>query len=161
MKKILLPELVRIDKAGRNVIKHKLFKGGSFESASVEVNDNYLLQKNDNGEPLCIVQKNKPYPQGLSRVIVVDKKPTVDNFFNPSLSPKWLKYPDLTEATSPDSVCESWKNTFTYKEEDLPNDILGLRKPQIAAIFNVLTRFYIYSGVAGSDFTLSANGFDQ
>jgi superfamily II DNA or RNA helicase len=143
MKKILLPELVRIDKIGKNEIRHKLFEGGYFESTSIEVGDNHLLLKNDKGEPLCIVQKNKKYPQALSRVVVIDKKPTVDNFFDPSLSTEWLKYPNLNDATCPNSICESWKNTFTYKEEDLPNNILGLRKPQIAAVFNVLSHWKV------------------
>lgn len=143
MKKILLPELVRVDKVGKNVIKHKLFEGGYFESASLEIGENHLILKNEKGEPICVVQKNKTYPDAVSRVLIVDKKPTVENYFDPSLSPKWLKYPNLSGVISPDSVCNSWKNTFSYKEEDLPNNILGLRKPQIAAVFNVLSHWRV------------------
>lgn len=143
MKKILLPELVRVDKVGKNVIEHKLFESTDFESASIEVGDTYLILKNEEGQTICIVQKNKHFPETLSKVLTMDKKPTVENCFDPSLSLKWLKYPNLIGHLNPDSVCNSWKNAFTYKEEDLSNNIFGLRKPQIAAVFNVLSHWRV------------------
>lgn len=67
MKKILLPELYRIDKVGKNIIKHKLFDGDVFDYNSIEVGDHYLLFRNDKGEVICVTQKNKDFPEAISR----------------------------------------------------------------------------------------------
>ena len=38
MKKILLPELVKVDKLGKNLIQQKLFESKTFNSTSIEEN---------------------------------------------------------------------------------------------------------------------------
>lgn len=50
---------------------------------------------------------------------------------------KWLKHPDDVEYL-PSSITNSWKNTFNFKEEDVENNVIGLRKPQIGAIHSIL-----------------------
>ena len=70
MKKILLPELVHIEKVGKNLIQHKLYEGGVFQSRLVELKDGYILIKNDNNEVLCLIQKGKPVPVGFSKVLL-------------------------------------------------------------------------------------------
>src|SRR5690606_22720898 len=50
---------------------------------------------------------------------------------------KWLKHPDNVDNLS-DTIVNSWKNTFNFKEEDIENNTIGLRKPQIGAIHSIL-----------------------
>ena len=143
MKKILLPELIRLEKIGKNLIHHKLFEGGFFQSTSVELKDGYLLLENDTGELLCLVQKGKLIPAGFSKVLSTDKKVTLENYFDSSLSYTWIRFPGLTEAHAPEDICKTWKEAFQFKEENIAENILGLRKPQIAAIFNVLSHWRV------------------
>lgn len=143
MKKILLPELVKIDKVGKNLIQQRLFESKSFNSSSIEVGDTYLLLKNENNEVIYLAQKNKSYSPGFSRVLTSDKKPTAENFSDPSLPYNWQKYPGLQEAFDPESARNSWIGSFSFKEVDSENNIFGLRKPQIAGIFNVLSHWRV------------------
>lgn len=50
---------------------------------------------------------------------------------------KWIKHPML-ENWDYEKIIESWQNTFNFKEEDLPNEVMGLRNPQIGAIHSIL-----------------------
>ncbi len=148
MKQILLPELIRIAKFGKNVIKHKIFECREFKSSSIEVGDFHLLIKNDDKEVVCIAQKNKSYPTGISKVLQVDKKPTIENIFDASQIPTWLKCPGLQEPFDSEEARNSWKNAFSYKEEDLKNEVFGLRKPQLAGIFSVLSHWRVDDDIA-------------
>lgn len=143
MKKILLPELVKVEKIGKNIIQQKLFESKKFNPSSIEVGDNYLLLKNEDSEIVCLTQKNKSYPTGVSKVLVADKKPTPENFFDSSFFYSWQKYPGLQESFDAESTRSSWTDSFHYKEEDLENNIFGLRKPQIAGVFNVLSHWRV------------------
>lgn len=143
MKKITLPELIKIEKFGKNLIRQKLFEGREFSPASIEAADTYLLLKNNVNEVICLSQKNKNYPIGLSKVLHVDKKPTVENFSDSLLKLEWQKYPGLQDEFNPKSNIDSWTGAFSFKEEDLENDIYGLRKPQIAGIFSVLSHWRV------------------
>ncbi|WP_253297302.1 DEAD/DEAH box helicase [Chryseobacterium sp. PCH239] len=50
---------------------------------------------------------------------------------------KWLKHPYDVEYL-PSAITDSWKDTFTFKEEYVENNSIGLRKPQIGAIHSIL-----------------------
>lgn len=50
---------------------------------------------------------------------------------------RWLKHPNYIEHT-PVDIVNTWKNNFNFKEEDVGNNLLGLRKPQIGAIHSIL-----------------------
>lgn len=141
MKNINLPELIRRDKFGKNIIAQKLFDKQDFNTISVEVSGDYLLISNDKSEVICLAQKNKKKSNGFSKVLVTTKKPTVDNYFNADFI--WSEYPRLKENFDPDNIRKTWTNAFSFKEENLEENILGLRAPQIAAIFNVLSHWKV------------------
>lgn len=148
MKQILLPELIRNDKFGKNVIKQKIFDSREFKPSSIEVGKFHLLIKNEDNEVICIIQKNKSYPSGISKVLQIDKKPTPENIFDASLIFSWLKCPGLKDPLDSEETRNSWKNTFSFKEEDIKNDDFGLRKPQIAGIFSVLSHWRVDDDMA-------------
>lgn len=50
---------------------------------------------------------------------------------------KWLRHQTTSEYTV-DEVIQSWENQFSFKEEDSGNSILGLRQPQIGALYMIL-----------------------
>ena len=141
MKIVVLPELIRQDKLGKNIIVQKLADAQNFNANSVEVLQTHLLISNNKSEAVCLAQKNKKYPNGFSKVLVADKKPTIDNYFNVDLS--WSEYPGLKESFDPNKIRQTWKSAFNFKEENLEENILGLRAPQIAAIFSVLSHWKV------------------
>ncbi|MEI6950368.1 DEAD/DEAH box helicase family protein [Paraflavisolibacter sp. H34] len=143
MKKLLLPDLFNVKKEGKNLIKQKLFTSEIFHSSSTEIFNGYHLHRNEDGEVICIVQKGKPCPAGFSRILAVDRKLSPENGYDSSVEPTWLKYPGLNDPFEPEQVHQSWTDTFSYKEENLAEDVYGLRKPQIAAIFSVLSHWRV------------------
>jgi superfamily II DNA or RNA helicase len=148
MKTIVLPLLYKEKQFGKNIVRQLIFEGAETKVSSVEVNEQYLILITDNNEPVCIVQKGKNFPASLSKVLTADKKPSLDNIYDSSLSLTWLKFPELHESFEPVKITESWIDTFTYKEEDIDREIFGLRKPQIAAIFSVLSHWRIGEDIA-------------
>lgn len=147
MRTILLPFLQKEKKIGKNVIKHLLFDGSEYKASNVEVGEHYIILTNSNQETICIVQKSKNYPSNISKVLTSDKKPTIENIYDPSFLITWLQYPTLNETFEPEAVRNTWINVFSYKEENIEKGIFGLRKPQIAAIFNVLSHWRIGDGM--------------
>jgi superfamily II DNA or RNA helicase len=55
---------------------------------------------------------------------------------------KWLKHPKSILLTN-NQIINSWKNNFNFKEEDLDNDINGLRIPQISALYASLSHLKV------------------
>jgi superfamily II DNA or RNA helicase len=140
MKTIILPSLFKEKKVGKNIIKQFLTEVTAVTPSSIELNDHYLVLICDHS-PVCIVQKGKVSPPGIAKVLSAQVKPTLENIYKLPLT--WINYPGLNEPFDTEVVRESWIDTFNYKEEDIEKEIFGLRKPQIAAIFNVLSHWRV------------------
>ncbi len=139
--KLTLPCLNRVEKVGnstkKNIISHlvcdkieKDFEIVSFQRGKVELKDS----------------------EGVGYYITTDKNDIPDNQIFVLLSKsflktdlengnivfiKWLKHPNDVEH-QPNDIVDSWRNAFSFKEEDVENDTIGLRKPQIGAIHSIL-----------------------
>ncbi|MFZ2782883.1 MAG: DEAD/DEAH box helicase family protein [Sediminibacterium sp.] len=141
MNKILLPTLYKEKKVGKNLIKQLIFDSVSFKPESIEMGESFVVITNEKKEAFCIVQKGKVYPTTFLRVLALDKAPSVTNLFDTSNTLTWLEYPTLKEPYEPMIVRDTWEDNFFYKEENNEKNISGLRKPQIAAIFSVLSHW--------------------
>jgi len=138
MKMLHLPAVIKEKKIGKNLIVQHLAEQLDIKSESIEVSSSHLIVNIDYGR-LGFIQKGKSDSTGAAKVISTNKKPALNNIYDLELS--WQKYPGLNCEYNPEEVIESWKNTFTFKEEVLDKNIFGLRKPQIAAMFNVLSHW--------------------
>lgn len=55
---------------------------------------------------------------------------------------EWLKHPAINDDLTSDEVTASWRNKFTYIQEDKEAGVPGLREPQLAAIHAYLSKRY-------------------
>lgn len=94
----------------------------------------------------CFVRDNNTVPEGFEYVIHCDKQVTVNSFDSVKLK-EWLKHPNKIHHT-PEEVRESWRDKFHFKEEDTSNEVLGLRVPQISALYAILSHIKVSSQMA-------------
>ena len=100
----------------------------------------FLFRPQD-GEDVLILPKSGQIPDGYAQVL----QATVDAQANRlDLSDgTWLRHPLIRDAETVDhgqeiaDVLDSWTQAFSYSEEDLSRNIMGLRRPQIGAVHAV------------------------
>jgi superfamily II DNA or RNA helicase len=147
MKRILLPSVINERKVGKkNIIKQVLSEETSIGIASTELKDNHLILTTENNQHLCIIQEGDSNTPNFARILTSNLKPNLKLLNNPSLILKWLKYPEFG-VFNPQAVLVSWEGHFYYKEEDLEKEMYGLRKPQVAAIYSVLSHWKVGEGI--------------
>lgn len=130
----------------RSVVKQRIF-GAKKISARIneegeEINGQIPIIEEGYGTEtddasILVVGPRQNIPPEYKKVIQLDKKPTRENI-NDLSSGEWVMHPQLKEIeanpSNPDKVINSWNETFSYKEENLDQNIKGLRSPQIGAL---------------------------
>lgn len=136
-----LPRLIREEKIGhstkKNVIIHlacdeikKDFEIVSFQRGRVKLKDT------DGNEYYITTSKNDIPDNEI--FVLLSKSFLKNDVENGNISfIKWLKHPNNIEHL-PADIVTSWRNVFSFKEEDIENNLIGLRKPQIGAIHSIL-----------------------
>lgn len=136
--KIILPSLERIvyEKIkSKNIIKQLIIPEKSIEFNISEVNRFYLVIE-DNERKICFTTKEKYLPRGIEYALITNILPSEQRFKEGNIEiKKWSQHPQLKEYSTLD-IISSWKNDFTYKEEE--TDTPGLRQPQIAALHMIM-----------------------
>lgn len=115
-----------------------------FISPSVELNLNiteaagHFAVIEDNGLAYYFTSKADDIPADYKFVLLTNINPTKGQFHKNKVKIRtWLKHPELKQHSTTD-VISSWNNNFYYKEEDKEHEILGLRQPQIAALYSTM-----------------------
>lgn len=94
--------------------------------------ENYLFTSNKNN-----------IPDEYNYVLHTSSSPTLEGVTSGSVKvKKWLKHPENISHTN-DEIINSWKGKFNFKEEDVNNDINGLRIPQISALYASLSHLKV------------------
>jgi superfamily II DNA or RNA helicase len=96
-----------------------------------------------------------PFNEENERILIIASKAAAPDDFNlvlgarrvgrsepPTFVSHWMKHPALAQkpqlpidySSHNQEVVESWRNAFSYKEEDLERHVQGLRSPQAGAI---------------------------
>lgn len=142
---IKLPELKKIywQKSGtKNISKQLLEPSSKLEYNFVSSHRSYTLIENS-GIQYCLCINPDTMPDGFDYVLLTNKKATKERLENNEIRfKKWIKHPKLKEFTT-DEIIESWKGNFSFVEEDLQEGINGLREPQIAALYSILSHLKI------------------
>ena len=55
------------------------------------------------------------------------------------ISIRWLKHPNFKNL-QPNEIVASWRGKFLYKKENIQESILGLRAPQLGAIYAFMSK---------------------
>ncbi len=147
MKLFALPKLLKQKRFGKNVINHFVMDTSHVRVKSMELQNEQLLVTLEDESVLCIIHeaKRKKIP-AYAKVLTASVKPTLKLLADNSVEYKWLKFPGI-DTFNPEIVRQSWWNKFHFVEEDLSQNIMGLRKPQIAAIYNILSHWKVGEGI--------------
>ncbi|WFO15646.1 DEAD/DEAH box helicase family protein [Cellulophaga baltica 4] len=142
---IELPELSKIywQKTGiKNISKQLLQAKTEGEFMFISSHRSYSIIVN-NGIQYCLCVNLDNIPNGFDYVLLTNKKATLDRLENNEIKfKKWIKHPKMIEFTT-DEIIESWKGNFSFIEESLEEGISGLREPQIAALYSILSHLKI------------------
>ena len=105
----------------------------------------------ESGDPILILSKPGNVPNGHPRVLLAIIDVDVDAI---DLSDaRWLRHPAIQAektdfAAAISEIQESWRNSFSFVEEDPAQSIVGLRKPQIGALHAVHAHWTVSDDVA-------------
>ena len=105
---------------------------------NIVTSDRSTLTIDADGIKYYLTGNKNNFPNNIDYVLLTNQKPTAEKLLNQSVNiDKWLKHP-LFKEYSVEEVITSWGNDFFYKEENLNNNIQGLRIPQVGALHSIL-----------------------
>lgn len=140
MDTVIFPELIRVvfqESGNKNIIKQLIAKEISVPIGTVEVSNNAIIIRHE-GKKYYLTSNKNDIPVDKEYVLLTNAKPSKNKLISKEVYiKKWQKHPDL-KAHSPNEVIESWKNDFSFKEEDPTQSVKGLRDPQIGALYTIL-----------------------
>lgn len=158
MMRIWFPPLLKIDeRVNRNVVQ-QFVEPGYYQNANVETfieNDvkEYLITPLlHDGDPILAVTSDANLNNKYQRILRIRSGSQEVEKVALSLSDgSWVRHPLLNDvlahpidyANQISEVISSWQNSFSFIEESLDFDKLGLRIPQIGAIHAVLAHWAI------------------
>ena len=146
--KLVLPDLFSLNlKIGKDYVYQLSVEKQEIE---VEINSfsfnriNGFIAKDKNGsEFLLSTKKSWSAHANYEKVLLIKD---VENLLEENLETKeliWIKHPKYNLNYSVDLVLRSYQNSFSFIQEDLINNIEGLRSPQIGGIHAALAHWQI------------------
>lgn len=146
MSKIILPELrlSYFNKVGlKNIVEQLVVE---------KKHINYFFQQSYRGYVVILVEgnqicitTNKNYnSEHFEYILLSNKKPTEQSFNieGEIVLKRWLKHPLKREYLNSE-IQGSWCRNFNFLEEDIESNIQGLREPQIAALYSILSHLKV------------------
>ncbi|MEA9414356.1 DEAD/DEAH box helicase [Flavobacterium sp. PL02] len=145
MIKIQIPVLENLcwSKTGsKNYVKQLLIPSYEDSFNFISIHRGYsIIEKN--GVKYCLSSNKNIIPDEFEYVIFSKQKVTEESLLSNEVTlTKWLKHPMLLNFTT-DETIYSWNNDFNFIEENLSENQLGLREPQIAALYAILSHLKI------------------
>lgn len=138
--RLVIPPLSKVlssQPGSRNVVKHLLHPKLDIEVRILKQGEKYWLLEYDQTK-ICLTDNEDNIPDNELLVLLSSAKLTAENYRkNRITAKKWLKHPGL-HISSPETVNQSWKGSFNYKEEDTELGKPGLREPQLAALHMIM-----------------------
>ncbi len=146
---IILPKLEKIywKKSGsKNLVSQLIIPEQKIDYSFVSSHRAFTMIEADE-KKYCLVRSENNIPDGYDYVIKTNQKATEERLNSGSIALiKWLKHP-LDKKYSTDEIVRSWNNNFHFIEENLEEGISGLREPQIAALYSILSYFKVSSDI--------------
>jgi len=128
----------------KNVVQQLILPARELEFTVTEFNEagitGFILQEDGEtgavGAPVLVIRGMKEGPPRFEKVIQFKALPII---LPPDLSDGiWVKHPEIDQLRSNPrthtDIITSWRQPFSYQEEDVVNGTHGLRSPQIGAL---------------------------
>lgn len=134
-------------KCGNNRVEHldgfaKEFSDDTFDIVTTSP---FVIRAN-NTDILLTRDENDPGIENYQYAVLTNKKPRKNEIIKGNiLSIRWLKHPNFKDLR-PDEIAASWRDKFLYKKENIQESILGLRAPQLGAIYAFMSKAQIHHG---------------
>ncbi len=143
--RITLPPLEKVyyKKVGhKNIVRQLLSPEIIGEYRFISSNRGYSTIEVDSKQ-IYLAKELDFCPSEAEYVIKVNKKARDEAIVNSEIKfLKWLKHP-LDNEFSTDEILDSWENNFNFIEENTDRHIKGLREPQIAALYSILSHIKV------------------
>lgn len=141
MNQIELPELKKIifkNVGCKNKVEHLILENTKANFTWIESNRSYDIIQVQGINILISSNKNIENFE-FDYIIHSSLKFNESNFSQGKTELKnWVKHPKLRNYSSRE-IISSWENNFTFKEENSATNSYGLREPQIAALYSILS----------------------
>lgn len=145
--KVKLPAIEVIEKlTNKNLIKHHIHPALEFESNEIE-SDIGCLRVKYGDQWYFFTSKDELITDDIEIAIKCNKLPTPERIENNEINLKWTKHPLLRDY-SVKEILDSWVEDFNIVEEDRTRGILGLRSPQVGALYGVLAHWKASDDIA-------------
>jgi superfamily II DNA or RNA helicase len=146
--KITLPSYYSLkEKIGKDYVYQLGFDESEIEGTLEEYSFNrvngYVLRKDDGDEILISTKKNWSAHTRFNEVILTKDFENISEGDLSSEKYRWIKSPELSEANTCQEILDSYYGVFSFKKENLEQDIEGLRSPQIGGIYASLAHWQI------------------
>lgn len=130
----------------KNFVKQLIIPASEINCDFVSSHRGYSLIKKD-GIKYCLVRNENNAPNEYNYVIKTDQSATESKLNSNSIKLiKWLKHP-LNIDYSIDEIVSSWNKNFNFIEENINEGKNGLREPQIAALYSILSHFKVSNDI--------------
>lgn len=145
MIKLQIPALDNLywQKVGsKNYVKQIIIPASDDNFNFVSVHRGYCVIEKD-GFEYCLTSNKNLISEEFEYIIFSKEKVTRNKLLSNEIKlTKWLKHPMLVNFTN-DEIINSWNNDFNFIEENINENQLGLREPQIAALYSILSHLKI------------------
>ena len=132
---------------GNNRVEHLNGFATEFSEATFDiVSTSPFVIRANNTEILLTRDENDHSIDGYQYVVLTNKIPRKSEFLRGNiLSIRWIKHPKI-DTLRPEEITASWRGKFLYKKENIQESILGLRAPQLGAIYAFMSKALIHHG---------------
>ncbi|HCQ9887268.1 TPA: DEAD/DEAH box helicase family protein [Acinetobacter baumannii] len=152
MNQIVLPELKKIifKKVGcKNRVEHLIVESLTSNFTWIESNRSYDVIRVD-GIDILVTSNKSLVNSEFDYIIYSNLKFNESNFYEGKTHLKlWIKHPKLRNYSS-DEIINSWVNNFNFIEENPQTNTYGLREPQIAALYSILSHLKSKEDIVGT-----------
>lgn len=143
---ISLPELkvTYFSKSGsKNRVEHLIVDRTNIEFNYIRGTRSYSIIKVDEVE-ICVTTNKEFESEGFEYIVLSNKRATQETLegTNDIILKRWLKHPKRRNYTH-EEIKDSWLNNFNFIEEDLTTNTNGLREPQLAALYSILSHLKV------------------
>jgi superfamily II DNA or RNA helicase len=142
---IILPRLETTywEKSGnKNYVKQLIVPCLEIKFTFISSHRGYSFIEGD-GIKYCLVKDKSCAPPECEYVIQTNQSATETKLTSNSIRLlRWLKHPQDKDSSTAEIV-SSWSNKFSFIEEDIEQNIKGLREPQIAALYSILSHLKV------------------
>ncbi|OCA86008.1 helicase [Bacillus sp. FJAT-27225] len=131
----------------KNIIKQIICKEKTIEGDILFANEKYFSIQSE-GNLYCFTTDKKYVDDTVPNILLINKINLSESIIQNIEVMQWLKHPEDESIDSNEDILKSWRNQFNFKEEIYDEEIKGLRRPQIAALYSILSHLKVSKEIA-------------